>query len=56
MQTWFDFDLHIIDTAIDQQCGHLRSCVHAGDMDTLDTCSDINAHSCDSAEHFMKCQ
>jgi len=27
MQTWFDFDQDIIDTAIDR-CGHLRSCVH----------------------------
>jgi len=30
MQTWFDFDQDIIDTAIDQWCDHLRSCVHAG--------------------------
>jgi len=30
MQTWFDFDQDIIDTAIDQQGGHLRLCVHAG--------------------------
>jgi len=29
MQTWFDFDQDIIDTAIDQQRGHLRSCVRA---------------------------
>jgi len=28
MQTWSDFDQDIIDTAIDQQRGHLR-CVHA---------------------------
>jgi len=25
MQTWFDFDQDIIDTAIDQERGHLRS-------------------------------
>jgi len=30
MQTWSDFDQDINDTAIDQQHGHLRSCVHAG--------------------------
>jgi len=30
MQTWSDFDQDIIDTAIEQQHGHLRSCVHAG--------------------------
>ena len=30
MQTWCDFDQDIINTAIDQQRGHLRSCVHAG--------------------------
>jgi len=30
MQTWSDFDQDIINTAIDQQRGHLRSCVHAG--------------------------
>jgi len=30
MQTWSDFDQDIIDPAIDQQRGHLRSCVHAG--------------------------
>jgi len=29
MQTWFDFDQDIIDTAIDQWRDHLRSCVHA---------------------------
>jgi len=25
IQTWFDFNQHIIDTAIDQQRGHLRA-------------------------------
>jgi len=30
MQTWSDFDQDIIDTAIDQQRRHLRSCVRAG--------------------------
>jgi len=30
IQTWFDFDQDIIDIPIDQQRGHLRSCVHAG--------------------------
>jgi len=30
MQTWSDFDQDIIDTAIDQQRGDLRSCVRAG--------------------------
>jgi len=28
MQTWSDFDQDIINIAIDQQHGHLRSCVH----------------------------
>jgi len=51
MQTWFDFDQDIIDTAIDQGRGHLRSrlilsyliysyvCMLV--VDTLNTCSDI---------------
>jgi len=30
MQTWFDFDQDIIDTAFDQWRDHLRWCVHAG--------------------------
>jgi len=30
MQTWFDFDQDITDTAIDQWRDHLRSCVRAG--------------------------
>jgi len=29
MQTWFDFDQDIIDTAIEQWRDHLRSCVCA---------------------------
>jgi len=30
MQTWFDFDQDIIDTATDQWRDHLTSCVRAG--------------------------
>jgi len=30
MQTWSDFDQDIINTATDQQRGHLRSCAHTG--------------------------
>ena len=30
MQTWFDFDQDIIDTAIDQWRDHLRSCLRVG--------------------------
>ena len=52
MQTWFDFDLDIIDTAVDQQRGHLRSCVHAGGGHFKH--NDINVHLCYSPEHFMK--
>ena len=54
MQTWFDFDPDIIDTAIDQQRGHLSSHVCMLVVDTLNTCADINVHLRDSAEHFMK--
>jgi len=30
MQTWFDFEQDIINTAIDHWRDRLRSCVHAG--------------------------
>jgi len=33
IETWFDFDQDITDSAIDQWLYHLRSCVQAGDGD-----------------------
>jgi len=53
MQTWFDFDQDIIDTAIDQWRDCLRLCVCAGGG-PLKTCSEMNVHLCDSTEHFYE--
>jgi len=32
---------HVMKAAIDQWCNRLRSCVHAGMADTLNTCCEI---------------
>jgi len=49
MQTCFDFDRNIINTGMTIS-DHV--CVLV--VDTLNTCSDLNVHLCDSPEHFMK--
>ena len=49
MQICFDFDWNIIDAGVtiwDHVC---MLVVH-----TLDICSDMNVHLCDSPAHFMK--
>jgi len=54
MQTWFDFDEDIIDGKIDQWRDCLWDHVYMLMVDTLNTCSEMNVHSYDSSEHFMK--
>jgi len=56
MQTWFDFELDIINTAIDQWHDRLRSLRAGGEPNTLNTRSEMNVNLYDSPEHLWKCQ
>jgi len=55
MQTWFDFEQHDIEAAIDQWHDRLRSCVHAAGRNfehmLWNYCSFV---LCGSSEHFVK--
>ena len=49
VQTCFDFDRNIINAGMT-----IRDHVCMLVVDTLNACSDVNVHLCDSPEHFMK--
>lgn len=55
MQTWFDFDWDIIDTAINQWLDRLRLCAcWTAIVDTMNTRSEMSVHLYDLPEHYMK--